>query len=80
MSRLSSPKITSSTATPLNDPKSFQSPRASYSPCVGELKGELSPQSNGRGPHSPRTPQSHTPKSEGKSSNLWKSPFNTETK
>ncbi|XP_023900736.2 probable boron transporter 2 [Quercus suber] len=77
---VSSPKITSSTATPSNDPKSFRSPRASYSPRVGELKGELSPRSSGRGPHSPRTPQSHTPKSEGKSSNLGKSPLNTETK
>ena len=77
---VSSPKITSSTATPSNDRKSFQSPRALYSPRVGELKGELSPRSSGRGPHSPRTPQSHTPKSGGKSSNLGKSPLNTEKK
>ena len=60
---VSSPKITSSIATPSNDPKSFQSPHALYNPRIGELKGELSPQSSGRGPHSPRTPQSHTPKS-----------------
>ncbi|XP_030948308.1 probable boron transporter 2 [Quercus lobata] len=77
---VSSPKITSSTATPSNDRKSFPSPRASYSPRVGEIKGERSPRSSGRGPHSPRTPQSHSPKSEGKSSNLGKSPLNTETK
>nr|POE65433.1 putative boron transporter 2 [Quercus suber] len=77
---VSSPKITSSTATPSNDPRSFQSPCSSYSPRVGELKVELSPRSSGRGPHSPRSPQSHTPKSEGKSSNLGKSPLKTETK
>jgi hypothetical protein len=67
---VSSPKITSSTATPANDPKSLQSPRKSYSPRVSELKGEPSPRSTGRGQHSPRT-------GEVRSSPLGKSPVDT---
>ncbi|KAK6239531.1 hypothetical protein QUC31_005000 [Theobroma cacao] len=64
-----SPKITSSTATPANDPSSLQSPRLSGSPRVSELKGERSPRSSGKGPHSPRA-------GEPKPSNLGKSPLN----
>ncbi|KAE8008344.1 hypothetical protein FH972_004865 [Carpinus fangiana] len=67
---VSSPKITSSTATPANDPKSLQSPRRSYSPRVSELKGVPSPRSSGRGQHSPRT-------GEVRSSPLGKSPIDT---
>lgn len=53
---MSSPKITSTTGTPANDPKSHQSPRLSYtySPRLSELKGEKSPKASGRGPISPR--------------------------
>ncbi|KAF2304794.1 hypothetical protein P3X46_015013 [Hevea brasiliensis] len=53
---VSSPKITSTTGTPANDPKSHQSPRLSYtySPRVSELKGEKSPKASGREPISPR--------------------------
>ncbi|OAY61974.1 boron transporter 1 [Manihot esculenta] len=53
---VSSPKITSTTGTPANDPKSHQSPRLSYtySPRLSELKGEKSPKASGRGPISPR--------------------------
>lgn len=50
----SSPKITSSTSTPGNGPKAFESPRRSYSPRLGEIRGEPSPRSGGRGPNSPR--------------------------
>ncbi|XP_061366183.1 probable boron transporter 2 isoform X2 [Gastrolobium bilobum] len=50
----SSPKITSSTPTPKNDPKSHQSPRLSFSSRVGELTTEQSPRSGARGPHSPK--------------------------
>ncbi|OMO53420.1 Bicarbonate transporter, eukaryotic [Corchorus capsularis] len=55
--RMSSLKLTSSTATPC---KEFQSPRFSdkaYSPRVSQLslRGDLSPASVGRGPFSPRT-------------------------
>ncbi|GKU87108.1 hypothetical protein SLEP1_g1558 [Rubroshorea leprosula] len=54
-----SPKITSSTATPLNDPRrSTGSPRMSYSPRVSEVRGERSPKSSGIGPQSPRTGES----------------------
>jgi len=67
---VSSPKVTSSTATPANDPKSLQSPRRSYSPRVSELKGVPSPRSSGRGQHSPRT-------GEVRSSPLGKSPIDT---
>ncbi|GLT38094.1 hypothetical protein SLA2020_123610 [Shorea laevis] len=66
------PKITSSTETPANDPRtSIESPRLShsYSPCVSELRGERSPRSIGRGPQSPRTPETRP-------SNLGKSPLN----
>lgn len=52
---VSSPKITSSTATPAHDSKStLQSPRPSFSPRMSELRGEKSPH-GGRGPYSPRT-------------------------
>lgn len=62
-----SPKITSSTATPTNDPRSLQSPGLSSSPRLSELRGERSPRSHS---HSPRT-------GEPKPSNLGKqSPLN----
>ncbi|XP_022757763.1 boron transporter 1-like [Durio zibethinus] len=64
-----SPKITSSTATPANDPRSHQSPRLSCSPRLSELKGEISPRASGKGPRSPRN-------GEPKQSNLGKSPLN----
>ncbi|MFQ6626641.1 hypothetical protein Gotur_005342 [Gossypium turneri] len=65
-----SPKITSSTATPANGPRSHQSPRLSCnSPRLSELKGERSPRASGNGSHSPRT-------GELKPSNLGKSPLN----
>lgn len=69
--RMCSPKITSSTATPTKDPRSFQSPRLSekaYSPRVTELRGEYSPRSSGRGRYSPKTGETNA------SSNLGKSP------
>ncbi|KAI3408626.1 uncharacterized protein J3R85_020192 [Psidium guajava] len=51
---VSSPRITSSTATPAHDSKStLQSPRPSFSPRMSELRGEKSPH-GGRGPYSPR--------------------------
>ncbi|XP_057460542.1 boron transporter 1-like [Actinidia eriantha] len=56
--RICSPKVTSSTGTPVKDPKILQSPHFSekaYSPRVSELRGEISPRSGGRGPLSPRT-------------------------
>ncbi|PSS06074.1 Boron transporter like [Actinidia chinensis var. chinensis] len=56
--RICSPKVTSSTGTPVKDPKILQSPHLSekaYSPRVSELRGEISPRSGGRGPLSPRT-------------------------
>ncbi|KAF5455445.1 hypothetical protein F2P56_025018 [Juglans regia] len=68
---VSSPKVTSSTPTPENGPKSLQSPNSTYSPRVGELRGEQSPRSSGRG-HSPGT-------GEVRLSNLGKSP-NTSSK
>lgn len=65
-----SPKITSSSATPANGPRSHQSPRLSCnSPRLSELKGERSPRASGNGSHSPRT-------GELKPSNLGKSPLN----
>ncbi|XP_041022138.1 boron transporter 1-like [Juglans microcarpa x Juglans regia] len=70
---VSSPKITSSTATPANDPKSLQSPRPTYSPRLSELRGELSPRASSRGPQSPRT-------GEVRLSNLGKSPPETASK
>lgn len=63
-----SPKVTSSTSTPVNDPKNLQSPRfpqKAYSPRVNELRGQLSA---GRGALSPT--------GEVKPSNLGKSPRN----
>ncbi|GAB4830621.1 Boron transporter 1, variant 2 [Ancistrocladus abbreviatus] len=51
--RVCSPKVTSSTATPMKDPTGIQSPRLSaYSPRVSELRGERSPTSVGRSPRS----------------------------
>ncbi|KAK6937228.1 Bicarbonate transporter-like, transmembrane domain [Dillenia turbinata] len=72
---VSSPKVTSSTATPMKDPKNLQSPRISlseraYSPRVSDLRGEVSSRQAGRGPHSPRT-------GEVRPSNLGKSPSNS---
>lgn len=61
--RTSSPKITSSTATPAKDPSPHISLEKAYSPRVSELKGERSPRSIGRG-----TPSSKTPSKLGKSS------------
>ncbi|KAJ4727865.1 Boron transporter like [Melia azedarach] len=63
----SSPKITSSTTTPANDPLSLQSPRVRHSPRVSELKGERSPRVKERGLPSPKT-------GEPKFSNLGRSP------
>lgn len=54
----SSPKVTSSTGTPIVDVKGLNSPRFSekaYSPRVTELKQEYSPRAAGRSPYSPRT-------------------------
>ncbi|TYH95941.1 hypothetical protein ES332_A12G142500v1 [Gossypium tomentosum] len=51
----SSPKITSSTSTPANDPRSHLSPRLSSSPHLGELRGERSPRARGNEPHGPMT-------------------------
>ncbi|MBA0717860.1 hypothetical protein Golax_005638 [Gossypium laxum] len=51
----SSPKITSSTSTPSNYPRSHQSPCLSSSPHLGELRGERSPRARGNEPHSPMT-------------------------
>ncbi|KAK3194354.1 hypothetical protein Dsin_025664 [Dipteronia sinensis] len=62
-----SPKITSTTATPANDPQSLRSPGVTYSPRVSELRGERSPRMGGRA--SPKT-------GESKLSTLGKSPQN----
>ncbi|MBA0863419.1 hypothetical protein Goshw_020873, partial [Gossypium schwendimanii] len=51
----SSPKITSSTSTPSNYPRSHLSPSLSSSPHLGELRGERSPRARGNEPHSPMT-------------------------
>ncbi|MBA0563017.1 hypothetical protein Golob_008028 [Gossypium lobatum] len=51
----SSPKITSSTSTPSNYPRSHLSPCLSSSPHLGELRGERSPRARGNEPHSPMT-------------------------
>ncbi|KAJ6675045.1 ANION EXCHANGE PROTEIN [Salix viminalis] len=69
----SSPKITSSTTTPANNPISHQSPRLSYthSPRLSELRGEKSPKSGARGPNSPRT-------GDQRLSKLGKSPSSSE--
>ncbi|KAJ8623483.1 hypothetical protein MRB53_032012 [Persea americana] len=56
--RICSPKVTSSTETPIGDSKGLHSPRFSekaYSPRVSELRQEQSPLSSGKGPYSPRT-------------------------
>ncbi|GFZ19339.1 HCO3- transporter family [Actinidia rufa] len=56
--RTCSPKVTSTTGTPVKDPKILQSPHFSekaYSPRLSELRGEISPRSGGRGLLSPRT-------------------------
>lgn len=68
--RINSPKITSTTATPIRDTKLLQSPRIpekAYSPQMNKLRGQQSPLSGGRGPFSPRT-------GETKPSNLGMSP------
>ncbi|KAL0420165.1 UNVERIFIED_CONTAM: putative boron transporter 2 [Sesamum radiatum] len=68
-----SPKVTSSSATPAKDGK-LQSPRLSekaYSPRISELRGERTPRSGGRGPHSPWM-------GEIGASNLGTSPRNSE--
>lgn len=68
--RVNSPKITSSTTTPIRDTKLLQSPRIpekAYSPQISKLRGQQSPLSGGRGPFSPRT-------GEPKPSNLGTSP------
>ncbi|KAL6223367.1 hypothetical protein ACLB2K_006754 [Fragaria x ananassa] len=52
---VSSPKITSTTSTPANAPRSIESPSVSFSPRISELRGVPSPRSGGRGPHSPKT-------------------------
>ncbi|XVF28149.1 hypothetical protein REPUB_Repub15cG0004300 [Reevesia pubescens] len=65
--RVCSLKVTSSTATPSKEFKSFLSfSEKVYSPKVSELRGEQSPGNVGRGPFSPRT-------NEAKLSNLGKS-------
>ncbi|KAJ6710647.1 ANION EXCHANGE PROTEIN [Salix koriyanagi] len=69
----SSPKITSSTATPANNTKTHQSPRLAYtySPRVSELRGMKSPKSGGIGLASPRS-------GDQKLSKLGKSPSSSE--
>ncbi|KAK2649753.1 hypothetical protein Ddye_017242 [Dipteronia dyeriana] len=62
-----SPKITSTSETPANDPQSLRSPRVTYSPRVSELRGERSPRMGGRA--SPKI-------GESKLSTLGKSPQN----
>ena len=71
---ISSPKITSSTATPMCDRKSIDSPRRSFSPRVSELRGEPSPRASERGTPGQRS-------AEAKPSSLGKSPLkNTASK
>lgn len=75
--RMSSPKVTSSTATPIADlkGKGINSPRLSekaYSPRISELRQERSPRI-GEGPYSPRT-------EEAKSSNLGQDAKNSSLK
>lgn len=65
---ISSPKITSSTATPTGDRKSLDSHR-SFSPRVSELRGEHSPRTGGQGTPGQRS-------AEAKPSSLGKSPLN----
>ncbi|KAI4329822.1 hypothetical protein MLD38_028165 [Melastoma candidum] len=65
---ISSPKITSSTGTPAHDTRSTLSPRRSFSPRIGELRGERSPIAKGL--LSPRPGEKHM-------SNLGKSPSTT---
>lgn len=69
----SSPKITSSTATPTNDTKSHQSPRLSFNSRMGELTTEQSPKYGARGTYSPKT-------REVRFSNLGRSPLNPDSK
>ncbi|XP_012437934.1 boron transporter 1 [Gossypium raimondii] len=57
----SSPKITSSTSTPANYPRSHLSPCLSSSPHLGELRGERSPRARGNEPHSPMTAIGRSP-------------------
>lgn len=67
--RTCSLKVTSCTATPSKELKSFHSPQLSekrYSPRISELRGVQSPRLGGRGPFSPRT-------GEPRQSNLGKS-------
>ncbi|XP_062143265.1 probable boron transporter 2 isoform X2 [Alnus glutinosa] len=67
--RTCSLKVTSCTATPSKEFKSFHSPQLSekrYSPRISELRGVQSPPLGGRGPFSPRT-------GEPRQSNLGKS-------
>lgn len=79
-----SPKVTSSTETPIGDSKGLHSPRFSekaYSPRVSELRQVQSPLSGGKGPYSPRTgearpsklgqPAPHSSSKQNMSSNLW---------
>ncbi|KAJ1412532.1 Bicarbonate transporter, C-terminal [Sesbania bispinosa] len=68
-----SPRITSSTPTPGNDPKSHLSPRLSFSSRAGELTTEQSPRSGARGHYSPKA-------REVKLSNLGRSPLNPDSK
>lgn len=65
--RTCSLKVTSCTATPSKEFKSFQSlSEKRYSPRLSELRGDQSPRLGGRGPLSPRT-------GEPRQSNLGKS-------
>lgn len=51
-----SPKITSSSTTPIREVRGIHSPRLSaYSPRLNELRAEMSPQSGRNGPYSPRS-------------------------
>ncbi|MQM15017.1 hypothetical protein Taro_047952 [Colocasia esculenta] len=55
---VNSPRLTSSSATPVADVRGINSPRFSaFSPRVNELRQEQSPRSGNRGPVSPRTPE-----------------------
>ncbi|KAL2345514.1 hypothetical protein Fmac_006799 [Flemingia macrophylla] len=69
----SSPKITSSTPTPVTDHKSHLSPRVSSSSRLGELKTEQSPRCGARGSLSPKA-------GEVRLSNLGRSPLNPDSK
>ncbi|XP_077218679.1 putative boron transporter 2 [Tasmannia lanceolata] len=74
--RTYSPKVTSSTGTPIVDSKGLHSPRYSekaYSPRVSELRQAQSPRISGKGPCSPRT-------GEVKPSNLGKDTWDSTPK